>query len=54
MNMKQFIKEQKTLIDSVIRRVDKNARIDYDERELWVMNDESLYLLAKRKGVKGI
>ena len=51
MEMKDFIIEQRERIDEVINGEVNNAEIDDDERELWVMNDESLYLYAKSKGV---
>lgn len=49
--LREWIKENREEIDAAIRRVVKDARIDDDERRLWVLNDEGLYLWAKGEGV---
>lgn len=51
-SMKDFIKNNKTEIDKVIRNACPNARINDEERRLWILNDEGLYNWAKREGVK--
>ena len=50
-SMDNFIQENKSEIDSYILSKSPNNRLDDDERELWIMNDEGLYLWAKREGV---
>ena len=52
MTMKQFIKENRTEIDATIRASSENARIDDNERRLWILNDYSLYTWARSCGVK--
>jgi hypothetical protein len=47
-----FIQENKSEIDSYILKQIPNAKIDDEERRLWILNDEGLYLWAKREGVK--
>lgn len=57
MTMRTFIDEFRELIDAHIRwKCDGKipGRIDDRERELWVLNDESLYLWALEEGVEGI
>ena len=50
--MDSFIQENKSEIDSYILNKSPNNRLDDDEREMWIMNDEGLYLWAKREGVE--
>ncbi len=52
MTLKQFVKEYREEIDAVIIAVCPNCKINNQERELWVMNDESLYSLARQSGVR--
>ena len=52
MTFKQFIRENRKEIDAAIRRVVPGARIDNEERRLWILNDEGLYLWARGAGVK--
>lgn len=56
MTLENFIKENKTLIDEVIKDVCKShdVYIDDEERELWVLNDEGLYNFAIDCGVEEI
>ena len=48
-----FIAENRGELDAAIRRAlgDPNFNLDDDERELWIANDEGLYLWAKSEGV---
>lgn len=48
--IRQFIRENRAEIDAAIRRVVPNARIDDDERRLWILNDEGLYRWARSMG----
>jgi hypothetical protein len=50
--MREFISKNKEMIKDIILAKSPNNRLDYDELELWVENDEGLYLWAKREGVK--
>ena len=52
MTLKDFIKENKELIDSSIKRVCPNCQLNDKERRLWIINDEGLYLWARQEGVK--
>lgn len=51
-SMRDFIRNNRAEIDSAILRVVPNARLDDDERRMWILNDEGLYLWAKREGVR--
>jgi len=51
-SMKDFIKENRQEIDSAIRRVCNNCQLNDEERRLWILNDEGLYLWAKSEGVQ--
>lgn len=54
MTLRMFISKHRDELDECIRRVTNNTdfRINDEERRLWVLNDEGLYLWAKREGVK--
>jgi hypothetical protein len=52
MTLKEFIKQNKTEIDSAIKRVVPNARLNDQERRLWILNDEGLYNWARSQRVK--
>lgn len=52
LTMKQFINEYRGNIDAIIKRHNKDARIDDREREMWVNNHEFLYNVARARGVK--
>lgn len=52
MTLKQFLKENRDEIDSAIKRVVPNVRLNDEERRLWVLNDEGLYRWARREGVR--
>ena len=52
MTLQEFIASHRDFIDGVIRGyvvhpvLEEEHKIDDEERELWIMNDESLYNLA--------
>ena len=54
MTMQDFLKENRAELDKAIRRALDNPdfQLNDHERRLWVLNDEGLYLWAKREGVK--
>jgi len=50
--MKQFIRKHRDELTEIIRRQVPNiGSINDEEREQWVMNDESLYNWAQSEGV---
>ncbi len=52
MSRRQFLKDNRTEIDRYIRdRVPNIGSLNDQDRWDWVMNDEGLYLWAKRSGV---
>lgn len=52
MTLKEFIQANRDLIDRFIRtHLPANSLIDDEERRLWVLNVESLYLQAIEEGV---
>jgi hypothetical protein len=51
MTLKDFIQENKEEIDAIIKAVVPNARLNYEERRLWVLNSEGLYNWAKSERV---
>lgn len=51
-SMRTFVRENRALIDSVAARVcGQHIKMNDDEREDWVLNDEGLYLKAQNEGV---
>ncbi len=52
MTKRQFLKDNREEIDQIIRSTVPEAQINDEERWMWVMNDEGLYLWAKREGVR--
>ena len=57
MSIKQFIKEHKKTIDETICRGEdaisiSEFKITNRDRELWVLNDYYLYIMAQSCGVK--
>jgi hypothetical protein len=53
MGMREFIRRNRKEIDAHIRAQCSNlGKLNDGDREGWVMNDEGLYLWAKREGVK--
>lgn len=47
MRMRDFIKENKEEIDRTIKSECPNAPLNNQEREVWIMNNEYLYNLAR-------
>ena len=53
MTIRAFIRAHRAEIDTHIHKYATNLTIRNDhDRELWVLNDESLYLWAKSLGVR--
>lgn len=51
-SLRAWIRENRAEIDAAIRRAcPNNTHWNDDERRLWVLNDEGLYLWAKGEGV---
>lgn len=53
MSLREFIRKNRSEIDAAIKNACPNARIDNNERELWVRNDYGLYTWARREGWRG-
>ncbi len=52
MTLRQFIRANRAEIDAAILRACPNCGTHNDEeRRLWVLNDEGLYLWARGEGV---
>lgn len=53
MRMREFIRKNRKELDECIRDAvgDPKYRINDEERQTWVLNDEVLYNWAKREGV---
>lgn len=56
MTIREFIKKNRPAIDAAIRRAvgDPERRLNDEERRLWVLNDEGLYLGARRQTWTGV
>ena len=52
MKLQDFIKQNRAEIDAAIKRICDNCRLNDAERRLWILNDEGLYLWARREGCK--
>jgi len=53
MSLREFIRRHRSEIDAVIRRAcPNNKHFNDNERRLWVLNDEGLYLWARSEGVR--
>jgi hypothetical protein len=54
MSMREFLRRNRNEIDECIARVLKCKKqpTNDNEREIWVLNDEGLYRLARSQGVK--
>jgi hypothetical protein len=52
MTLRNFIKENKEEIDQCIKNVVPNASLNYEERRMWILNDEGLYRWARSNGVR--
>ena len=51
--MKEFIKNYRIEIDNYIKSICANCgRLNNDDREDWILNDEGLYRWARSEGVK--
>lgn len=51
-SLKEWIKENRETIDRVILSICPNCRLNDEERKIWVLNSENLYLWAKSEGVR--
>ena len=51
MNIETFIKRHRAEITAYIKAKSRCKRLNDRERRLWILNDEPLYLWAKREGV---
>lgn len=51
MKLTTFIRENREEIDAAIKRACPNVRLSNQERCLWILNDEELYLWARSEGV---
>ena len=48
MTMRQFIRKNRSEIDAAIRgECDNLGKLNDAEREMWILNDEGLYLWAR-------
>ena len=52
MTLKQFIRENRKEIDTAIKRVCDNCKLNDRERRLWVLNDVGLYNWVRSEGVR--
>ena len=52
MTMREFIRENREALDEAIQSAAPGAPKNDGERRLWVLNDEGLYLWARREGVR--
>ena len=50
-SLQDFIKNNRQEIDEAIKRAVPNAKINDEERRMWILNDEGLYGWAKSEGV---
>ena len=50
--LNNFIKNNRSELDQYIKNAVPNARINDEERRLWVLNDEGLYSWARSQGVR--
>jgi hypothetical protein len=50
-SLRQWIKENRQDIDAIIKRHVPDVKLNDEERRIWVLNDEGLYLWAKRERV---
>ena len=51
-SLRNFVRENRELIDKVIRMALKNVTINDHDREEWVLNDAGLYSWARSEGVR--
>lgn len=50
-SLRNWIKENKEEIDKTIHIIVPEVKINDEERRMWILNDEGLYLWAKHEGV---
>lgn len=50
-SLRDWIRENREMLDKEIQLLCPGAPKNDDERRLWVLNDEGLYRLARREGV---
>ena len=55
MKLRDFIRQNREDLDAIIRQGlnQPNLRLNDEEREMWVLNDEGLYQWAKSEGWPG-
>ena len=52
-SMRAFVREHRALIDSVAASVSgARERLNDEDREEWVLNDQGLYVMAQSEGVE--
>ena len=49
--LREFIRNNRETIDNAIKRVSPDNTLNDEERRLWLLNDEGLYLWAKSERV---
>mgnify|MGYP001578075939 CR=1 FL=1 len=52
MTLKQFIRDNKVELDRAILKKVPSVHLTDQERRLWILNDEGLYLWARREGCR--
>lgn len=57
MTIRQFIRANRAIIDSIIRKAtgregDLRVTVNDEDRRQWILNDEGLYNMARREGVR--
>lgn len=52
MTLREFIKQNREELDTCIKNVVPNSRLNDEERRQWILNDEGLYHWARSEGVK--
>lgn len=51
-SLRKWIQENRAELDRCIRHSCENARLNDEERRLWILNDEGLYNWARSEGVR--
>ena len=51
MSMREFIRRNRAELDQSILSAGHRGKLNDEDREEWILNDEGLYLWAKREGV---
>jgi len=52
MTMRNFIKKNREELDAHIKMICPNCKLNNNERESWIYNDEDLYRWARMEGVR--